>query len=115
MERHILIVCNNVAIFNNIQQEWMKNGISARMASGFSEAVSELSGNNIYLLIVIFSDGRECFSPLNMIRKLTKSPIFMLRRPYSSIDKAAAIEAGRTNVLRGRKITWQRRLQAAKH
>lgn len=94
MERHILTVCDDKIVFNSLKKEWMKEGISAHMAISFSEAASELSGDNTYHLIVFFSDARECLPPLNMIRKLTKSPILMLRKPYDSREKAAAIETG---------------------
>ena len=94
MERYVLTVCDDKAVFNNLQKEWLKDGIFTNMASGFSEAAGELSGDNTYLLIVFFSDAREYLPPLNMIRKLTNAPILMLRKPYDSREKAAAIETG---------------------
>lgn len=94
MERWILIVCHERPQLADLQGEWQKQGISARIVSGAGEAAGELSGNTDYLLIIIFSDGQQYLPPLKIIRGLTKAPILVLDRQYDSTEKTAAIKAG---------------------
>ena len=51
-------------------------------------------GNTDYLLVIIFSDGRQYLPPLKIIRGLIKAPILILDRQYDSTEKTAAIKAG---------------------
>ena len=94
MERWILILCHDRPKLADLQGEWQKKGISVRIVSGAGEASSELSGNTEYLLVIIFSDGKEYLSSLKIIRGLTKAPVLVVDRQYDSTEKTAAVKAG---------------------
>ncbi len=94
MERWILALCHERLEPADFQEEWRKEGISVRMVSDAGEAAGELSGNTDYLLIIIFSEGKEHLFLLKMIRELTKAPILIVNRQYDSAEKTAAIKAG---------------------
>ena len=94
MERWILILCHDRPQLADLQGEWQKKGISVRIVSVAGEASSELSGNTEYLLVIIFSDGKEYLSSLKIIRGLTKAPVLVVDRQYDSTEKTAAVKAG---------------------
>lgn len=104
MERWILILCHDRPQLADLQGEWQKKGISVRIVSVAGEASSELSGNTEYLLVIIFSDGKEYLSSLKIIRGLTKAPVLVVDRQYDSTEKTAAVKAGVINTLSGQKV-----------
>lgn len=61
MERWILILCHERPQLADLQGEWRKKGISARVVRNAGEAADELSGNTDYRPAVIFSAGRHYF------------------------------------------------------
>ncbi|MCM1259227.1 MAG: hypothetical protein NC307_15470 [Roseburia sp.] len=94
MGRYILTICDDITIFNNLREKWLEDGITGHMASDFSDAVNVLSENPAFLLIVAFLDEQNSMPPFQIIRKMTKAPILVLRKGYDSMEKAAMIEAG---------------------
>lgn len=94
MERWVMAVGYDRNQFNKTQQEWLKYGVFIRMEATMPAAIQELSKNSDYLLVAIFSDGTEYFTPLKVIRGLTKAPILILKHQYVGAEKVAAIEAG---------------------
>lgn len=100
MDRWILVLCHEKPKLDNLQKEWQKNGIFVHIVSDVVEAADELLRNTGYLLVAIFSDGQEYFSLLKIIRELTKAPILVVSRHYSSTEKTAALKAGADEYIR---------------
>lgn len=94
MEKWVLTVGYDKEKFNDAQRESLPYGIFIRMAADMSEAITLLSKNNRFLLVIIFSDGPDYLNPLKTIRSLTKAPILLLRHRYDGAEKVAAIAAG---------------------
>lgn len=94
MERWVLAIGYDKKRFNETQREWLKYGVFIRMKNDISEAIHELSENNNYLLVAIFSDTLDYIASLKIVRALTNSPILVMTHQYSGSEKIAAIEAG---------------------
>lgn len=94
MEKWVLAIDYDKEKFNAAQRECLKYGVFIRVAANFTEAISELSKGNDYLLIAIFSDVAICLTNLKLIRSLTKAPILVLKHQYDGAEKVAAIEMG---------------------
>ncbi len=94
MERWILIVCYERPELTDLHGGWQKEGIFVCTVTDVREATGELLGDTDYLLVIIFSDGQEYLSSLELIRGLTKAPVLVVNRRYDSTTKTVAIKAG---------------------
>ena len=94
MENWVLAVGYNHEQFSETQKEWLKYDVFIRMASDMLEAIEELSKDNHYLQVAIFSEDRDFLPNLKILRGLTKAPIIVMKQHYDGTEKIAAIEAG---------------------
>lgn len=83
-----------------LREEWFRYGMTLQTVADVMEITGELYRNVTYLLVIIFSDSQEHLPLLKPIREMTKVPILILSREYSSTEKTAAIEAGADEYIR---------------
>lgn len=90
----MLIISHNKEKFYEMQRECQQYGVLLHMVENIKAAIKELLRSQNYLLVLFFLNDLDIIEHLKKIRKITKTPILVVRNHYNSREKIDAIKAG---------------------
>lgn len=92
MEKILLVISSNKEKVHELQKKYFQYDVLLHAVKSTEIAIKELLKPKNYLLI-IFIDN-YIIGDLRRVRKITKTPILVVRNHYNSEEKIDAIEAG---------------------